>query len=281
MSEVQFDPIEAARALERRESEALENMRFAAEREAMAATLLSPNWAKWAARGAIELWQLVALSLNLEPVIFRRLVYFEARLDRPGHSRAQVVEIELLGRLRDSLPYSQRLAEACSWIGLDAGLAPRSCGVTGGPERTWLPRGTFVTWAQTKGWLLPDSMTQWAEVGKAIIPSTTYSDLAQKPLSATSPATPASVRGQGDAERRMVIMQAFRECFGDVNRLPFYPIGSHKGDPALGVAMAALPSASRAKVRELVQALHRSAEVGPKDRQLKRGDPRLPVDPAG
>lgn len=84
-----------------------------------------------------------------------------------------------------------------------------------------------------------------------------------------------------EADRRERLIAAFRVEYGSEHALPFYMRGDNKvGDPALKVARAVLSDTGQAAVRKLVQDLAASGEIGPRDRQLAKDDPRLQADPA-
>lgn len=161
MTQESFDPDQEVRKLQQDERDALADLRLRVEHEVMAAPFPPPNWAKWRARGAVDLWQLVALGCNVEPLALRRVVYFVAWHDRPAHSRAQDIEFSMLPRLRDDRSFAAMLALACSWVGIENGLPSIGSVSSESPEQARVLASTFVSWAGGIGWQLPEPMLMW------------------------------------------------------------------------------------------------------------------------
>jgi hypothetical protein len=172
----QPDPREEDARQAREVDDALSAMRDEAEREAMREPIEPPVWRYWVQHGALELWALVALSMNLQPVLIKRLAWFgpepsEADRFHPmvRVNTEKIVEgtegfvtekrpkrderivdhrIERLPRLLDSSAFAQRLDLAVSWLNRENGLRTVAQPPAAAPERALIAPRVFLSWAR-------------------------------------------------------------------------------------------------------------------------------------
>ncbi|MFO1163415.1 MAG: hypothetical protein U1E60_31585 [Reyranellaceae bacterium] len=77
-----------------------------------------------------------------------------------------------------------------------------------------------------------------------------------------------------DVARRRRILAVLREHYGDTQQLPLYLGGSPLGDPVMRLLTKEL-GIEKHTIRPLLRDLNSSGEIGPRDRQRRKGDPAL------
>lgn len=122
----------------------------------------APAWDEWFKRDCSELWQLVALCFNVEPMWLVREVDFEARHNRTQWHTQTHTLVPTLPRLLKELNYRLRLEEAVSWL-RSGRLLPITSTLAGDEFSAVVAPEVFAACARGRGWLLPDEFQRWED----------------------------------------------------------------------------------------------------------------------
>ncbi len=249
-----------------------------------------PRWARWIGRDALALEDFVSLSLRREPAMIREVV----RAPAPPITREEYDAAMAFHDARREAPPSLatecaepvKVSWALSW-GCDEGRA-RLTELRDAIADGQLPAGVrhaadgplhwqlhaLVQWAARAGWEMP------VELLEAVRPRGQQPNDGREAAQAVATTDAKPRHAASDAPKRLsarreAVLAALAREYGDVHRLPFYLGGDRSGDPALQVARAALATEKPYVARKTLQDLAKDGEIGPRHRNLSKGDPRL------
>lgn len=131
--------------------------------DAMLEPFRIPAWEHWKRLDCAELWQLVALSFDVEPMWPARVIRFEARSGRAPWAREAFELVPRLPRLLEDIKFRSRLEEAVSWL-----RSGRMVVATGASSAdfgaAFVAPAVFVACAASRDWGLPDDLRRWADM---------------------------------------------------------------------------------------------------------------------